>query len=75
MNKKMNSNNAPMPKRKALIVGATGVVGRNLLKHLIASGDWEIAAVSRRKPDVEQMFFRMWDEMRADRIILPAQAV
>lgn len=42
-----------MAKRKALIAGATGVVGRNLLRHLVARGDWEIVALSRRKPDVE----------------------
>ena len=39
--------------RKALIAGATGVVGRNLLRHLVARGDWEIVALSRRRPDVE----------------------
>ena len=37
---------------KALVTGATGVVGRNLLMHLVERGDWEIVAVSRRKPDV-----------------------
>jgi len=37
---------------KALITGATGVVGRNLLMHLVQRGDSEIVAVSRRKPDV-----------------------
>ncbi len=42
-----------MPKQKALIAGATGVVGRNLLKHLLASDGWEIAALSRRKPDLQ----------------------
>ena len=42
-----------MPKQKALIAGATGVVGRNLLKHLLAIGGWEITALSRRKPDVQ----------------------
>lgn len=42
-----------MAKRKALIAGATGVVGRNLLRHFVARGDWEIVALSRRKPDVE----------------------
>src|SRR6185503_6407466 len=42
-----------MPGRKALIAGATGIVGRNLLKHLLATGEWDIVAVSRRKPDVE----------------------
>src|SRR5262245_28782894 len=42
-----------MPRRKALIAGATGVVGRNLLRHLLKTGEWEIVALSRRKPDVE----------------------
>jgi nucleoside-diphosphate-sugar epimerase len=42
-----------MAKNKALIAGATGVVGRNLLRHLLATGDWEITALSRRKPDVD----------------------
>jgi len=37
---------------KALVTGATGVVGRNLLMHLVERNDWEIVAVSRRKPDV-----------------------
>jgi nucleoside-diphosphate-sugar epimerase len=41
-----------MPNSKALIAGATGVVGRNLLKHLLAIKGWEIVAVSRRTPDV-----------------------
>ena len=41
-----------MPNRTALIAGATGVVGRNLLRHLLASGGWEIVALSRRTPDV-----------------------
>ena len=43
-----------MPDRKkALIAGATGVVGRNLLRHLLTLNDWEAIAVCRRKPDVE----------------------
>ena len=43
-----------MPDRKkALIAGATGVVGRNLLRHLLTLDDWDVIAVSRRKPDVE----------------------
>ncbi|OWW18159.1 SDR family oxidoreductase [Noviherbaspirillum denitrificans] len=41
-----------MAKRKALIAGGTGVVGRNLLKHLVDTGEWEIVVLSRRKPDV-----------------------
>jgi len=42
-----------MTNRKALIAGATGVVGRNLLRHLLRTGEWEIVALSRRTPDVE----------------------
>src|SRR6516162_2605153 len=40
-------------RKKALIAGATGVVGRNLLRHLLTLNDWDVIAVSRRKPDVE----------------------
>lgn len=39
-------------KKTALLVGATGVVGRNLLRHLLGMGGWNVVAVSRRKPDV-----------------------
>jgi nucleoside-diphosphate-sugar epimerase len=42
-----------MIKKKALITGATGVVGRNLLRHLLKTEGWEIVALSRRAPDVE----------------------
>ena len=42
-----------MTQKKALIAGATGVVGRNLLKYLVALGGWEIVTLSRREPDVE----------------------
>ncbi|MEK7875115.1 MAG: SDR family oxidoreductase [Pseudomonadota bacterium] len=42
-----------MTKQKALIAGATGVVGRNLLRHLVAVGGWDIVTLSRRAPDVE----------------------
>jgi hypothetical protein len=42
-----------MPRQKALIAGATGVVGRNLLRHLLSTGEWEITTLSRRKPDVQ----------------------
>ena len=39
-------------KKTALVAGATGVVGRNLLKYLVTLDDWEVIAVSRRVPDV-----------------------
>ena len=42
-----------MTKKKALIAGATGVVGRNLLRHLLKTAEWEIVALSRRTPDVQ----------------------
>ena len=45
-----------MTKKKALIAGATGVVGRNLLRHLLATGEWDIVALSRRTPDVEGVY-------------------
>lgn len=41
-----------MKRRKAVIAGASGLVGQFLLAHLLARGDWEVVAVSRRKPDV-----------------------
>ncbi|MBX9840785.1 MAG: SDR family oxidoreductase [Xanthobacteraceae bacterium] len=41
-----------MDRKVALVVGATGVVGRNMLRHLIGLADWDVIAVSRRKPDV-----------------------
>ncbi len=41
-----------MASKKALVTGATGVVGRYLLKHLVETGGWDIVAVSRRRPDI-----------------------
>jgi len=40
-------------KKTALIAGATGVVGRNLLKYLLPRDDWDVIALSRRTPDLE----------------------
>src|SRR5215471_3804172 len=40
-------------KKTALVAGATGVVGRNLLRRLVSDPDGDVIAVSRRKPDVE----------------------
>ena len=42
--------------KTALIAGATGVVGRNLLRQLIPDPDWSVICVSRRKPDIEGNF-------------------
>lgn len=39
-----------MQNRKALVVGASGLVGGNFLKHLIATGTWDIVSLSRRPP-------------------------
>jgi nucleoside-diphosphate-sugar epimerase len=37
---------------QALVAGATGVVGRNLLAHLLQRGERSVLALSRRKPDL-----------------------
>jgi nucleoside-diphosphate-sugar epimerase len=39
-------------KKKALVVGATGVVGGNLLREILMRPDWQAVAVSRRRPDI-----------------------
>jgi len=36
------------PNKVALVVGAQGVIGRNLLDHLATLGDWNIVGLSRR---------------------------
>ena len=36
--------------RTALVAGATGVVGRYLLQHLVETGTWNVIGVSRRRP-------------------------
>ena len=43
---------APL-KKTALVAGATGVVGRSLLRQLVCDPEWDVIAVSRRTPDVE----------------------
>jgi nucleoside-diphosphate-sugar epimerase len=40
-----------MGKKTAVIVGALGVIGRNLVHHLEPLGEWEIVGLSRRAPD------------------------
>ncbi len=42
-----------MARKKALVVGGLGVIGRNLINHLAMLDDWDIVAVSRRSPDDE----------------------
>ena len=44
---------ASMNKKTALVAGATGVCGRNLIKELIFDPNWDVIALSRRIPDVE----------------------
>ncbi|MER5862074.1 SDR family oxidoreductase [Kitasatospora sp. NPDC002040] len=34
--------------RTALVVGANGVIGRNLVDHLVETGEWEVVGLSRR---------------------------
>ncbi|MDR5815918.1 MULTISPECIES: SDR family oxidoreductase [unclassified Caballeronia] len=38
--------------KRALIIGGTGIVGRNLAEHLHARGDWTIAGLSRGRTPV-----------------------
>lgn len=48
-----------MHDRTALVAGATGVVGRYLLRHLLDEGGWNVVAVSRRIPDVTGDFLHV----------------
>jgi nucleoside-diphosphate-sugar epimerase len=52
MNNDSTVRAASAPRGVALITGATGVVGRNLIAHLLGQGGWEVIAVSRRRPDL-----------------------
>lgn len=38
--------------KTAVIAGATGIVGRNLLAHLLTLPDWQVIALSRRRPEL-----------------------
>lgn len=42
-----------MASKKALVVGASGGIGQNLIQHLSEQKDWEIVGLSRRKPHYE----------------------
>jgi nucleoside-diphosphate-sugar epimerase len=42
-----------MAKKKALVIGGLGVIGRRLVQHLSDLPDWDTVAVSRRAPDFE----------------------
>ena len=52
--------------RKALVSGATGVVGRCLLEQLVERGDWDVFAVSRRTDTPGQPFHRLVDRKAAN---------
>ena len=43
-----------MPDQKvALVIGATGIVGGNTIRHLDAKDDWQVVGLSRRRPYYE----------------------
>lgn len=42
-----------MPTKKCIVAGALGVAGRALLAELETAGDWDVIAISRRKPDFD----------------------
>lgn len=42
-------------KKVALVVGAQGVIGRNLADHLLELGDWDVIGVSRRPSQDERI--------------------
>lgn len=51
-----------MYQKRALVVGATGIVGLNVAEHLYAQGGWEITGISRRAPaGASWMHFRPVD--------------
>src|SRR5919106_1936890 len=37
--------------RKAVVVGALGVIGRYIVDHLLSLGHWQVVGLSRRTPD------------------------
>ncbi|MGE4218373.1 MAG: SDR family oxidoreductase [Alphaproteobacteria bacterium] len=39
-----------MARYKAVIAGATGIVGGPLVRHLTSTGDWDVVGLARRKP-------------------------
>ncbi len=44
----MMNTKAAAPRKTALVVGANGVIGRNLIDYLATLPDWDIIGVSRR---------------------------
>ena len=45
-----------MAKYKALVAGASGVVGRRLAEYLAACPEWQVIGLSRRKPEGAALF-------------------
>ncbi|MCL6606303.1 MAG: SDR family oxidoreductase [Paenibacillus sp.] len=41
-------NDSPTSNKVALVVGANGVIGRNLIDHLLTLPDWDVIGISRR---------------------------
>lgn len=39
-----------MTRKKALVVGGQGVIGRNLVDHLAAQDEWDVVGLARRSP-------------------------
>ena len=39
-----------MTKRRFLVAGATGLVGKAVIEHLLAEGEADVVAISRRDP-------------------------
>ena len=48
-----------MARKKALIAGVLGLVGRNMAAHLAELGDWDVVGISRRFPDFESRFHHL----------------
>ena len=42
-----------MERKKAIVVGALGMIGRHVLQHLETRNDWDVIGVSRRRPTFE----------------------
>ena len=38
-------------KKKALVAGALGVIGRSLIQELVKQKDWDVVGISRRVPE------------------------
>ena len=49
-------------KKKALVAGALGVIGRSLIQELEKQKDWEIVGISRRVPEKKDKTKYGWVE-------------